>query len=78
MGKVKVAGFPHGHAPKAGGLKVGDILLSIEDTPIHNIEDVKIDLLYREKGEKVNVRIRRKRWLLGDKEIIIEVTLSGS
>jgi uncharacterized iron-regulated protein len=77
-GKVIVAGFPHGHIPRAGGLKVGDIILSFEDTPIHSIEDVKIDLLYREKGEKIKVRIRRKRWLLGDKETILEVMLSGS
>jgi C-terminal processing protease CtpA/Prc len=55
-------------------MKVGDTLLAIDHTPIRTIDDVKIDLLARKKGEKVRVRVLRKG-LLGSKEMDFDVVL---
>jgi S1-C subfamily serine protease len=42
------------------GIKVGDIILALGGTPIQTVDDVKIALLSRKKGETINVRVRRK------------------
>jgi len=73
-GKVEIAGFPQESASEKAGMKVGDTLLAIDHTPIHTIDDVKIDLLARKKGEKVRVRILRKG-LLGSREVNFDVVL---
>jgi aminopeptidase N len=72
--KVKIAGFPSGSNSEKAGMKVGDMILSIDHTPIRDIDDVKIDLLFRKKGEKVKVRILRKGFF-GSQEIDFEVVL---
>jgi hypothetical protein len=73
-GKVEIAGFPQESASEKAGMKVGDTLLAIDHTPIRTIDDVKIDLLARKKGEKVRVRVLRKG-LLGSKEMDFDVVL---
>lgn len=73
-GNVEIAGFPPESNSEKAGMNVGDIILSIDHTPIHEIDDVKIDLLFRKKGEKVQVRILRKG-LFGSQKINFEVTL---
>jgi len=73
-GKVEIAGFPQNSLSEKAGMKVGDIIVTIDRTPIHTIDDVKIDLLARKKGEKVKVRALRKG-LLGSKEMDFDVVL---
>jgi len=73
-GKVEIAGFPSGSNSEKAGMKVGDRILSINQTPVREIDDVKIDLLFKKKGEKVKVRIMRKGFL-GSQEIDFEVVL---
>jgi aminopeptidase N len=73
-GKVEIAGFPQGSVSEKTGMKVGDIILAIDHTRIHTIDDVKINLLTRKKGEKVKVRVLRKG-LLGSSEMEFEVVL---
>ena len=73
-GKVEVAGFHPGSNSEKAGMRVGDIILSIDHTPIHEIDDVKIDLLSRKKGEKVNVRVLRKGFF-GSQKMNFEVVL---
>jgi C-terminal processing protease CtpA/Prc len=55
-------------------MKIGDIILAVDHTPIRTIDDVKIDLLARKKGEKVRVRVLRKG-LLGSREMNFDVVL---
>lgn len=74
-GKVKIVGFPQGSVSEKAGMKVGDIILSINHTPIDSIDDVKIELLFRKKRERVMVKILRKTFLRGNKEMVFEVTL---
>ena len=73
-GKVEIAGFPSGSNSEKAGMKVGDMILSIDHTPVRDIDDVKIDLLFRNKGENVKVRILRKGFF-GSQEIDFEVVL---
>ncbi len=73
-GKVGIAGFPHESNSEKAGMRAGDIILSIDRTPIHAIDDVKIDLLSRKKGEKVKVEILRKG-LFGSQKLNFEVVL---
>jgi uncharacterized iron-regulated protein len=74
-GKTEIAGFGHGSNSKKAGLKVGDVLLSINHTPVSDVDDLKIDLLFRSKGEKVKVRILRKGLFGVQKEMDFEVLL---
>jgi aminopeptidase N len=73
-GKVEIMGFPHGSHSEKAGMKVGDIILSIDHTPVRDIDDLKIDLLFRKRGEKVKVRILRKG-LFGSQKFDLEVAL---
>ena len=73
-GKVQITGFPSGSNSEKAGMKVGDMILSIDHTPVRDIDDVKIDLLFKKKGEKAKVRILRKG-LFGSQEIDFEVVL---
>jgi uncharacterized iron-regulated protein len=73
-GKVEIAGFPPESNSEKAGIKVGDRILSIDHTPVRDIDDVKIDLLFRSKGEKAKVRILRKGFF-GSQEIDFEVVL---
>jgi S1-C subfamily serine protease len=74
-GKVKVTGFPENSASKLAGIKPGDILLTIDQKTIHTVDDVHIDLLSRNKGDKVSVRVRRQAIFGFTREIDFELVL---
>jgi len=73
-GKVEVAGFHPGSNSEKSGMRVADIILSIDHTPIHEIDDVRIDLLSRKRVEKVKVRVLRKAFF-GSQKMDFEVVL---
>ena len=74
-GKAEIAGFPEGSVSEKAGMKAGDIIRSIGSTAVGSVEDVKIDLLFRKKGEVVRVVVLRKTLLEGDQEMNFEVAL---
>jgi uncharacterized iron-regulated protein len=57
---LEIAGFPHGSVSEEAGLKEGDIIMALDDQPISSLEDVKIQLFYRKKGDPVTVTVLRK------------------
>ncbi|MEC4686260.1 MAG: ChaN family lipoprotein [Nitrospirota bacterium] len=61
-----------GVADKAG-LKEGDIIIAIDDKIVGDIPDVKIALLDRRPGDKVKIKVKRKRFLFGMKEMVFDV-----
>lgn len=65
---------PHGVAKKSG-LKEKSIILALDDKPIDNIEELKIILFFKKKGDKVKVKLKRVRKFWPDSELDIEVTL---
>ncbi len=73
-GKVEISGFPHESNSEKAGMRVGDVIQSIDHTSIHGIDDLKIDLLSRKTGEKVKVGILRKG-LFGSQKMNFEVVL---
>ncbi len=74
IGRVEITGFPRNSVSQKAGMRQGDILLAIGGSPVHTVDDVKIDLLYRKRGEKVNVTVLRNA-LLGGGERHFEITL---
>ena len=73
-GQVRIAGFPENSISQKAGLKEGDIILSIGDTLISSIDDVKIYLLEKHNGEKITVKILRGVGLTA-KDMQFEITL---
>jgi uncharacterized iron-regulated protein len=74
-GRVEITGFPKGSVSEKAGMKVGDILAAIDQTPIKAIEDLKIELLSKKMGERVVVKILRKGFFNARQEIRFEVVL---
>ncbi len=72
-GRVFIDGFAHESAAEKAGLKTGDIILSIDNAPIHSVEDVRLELLFKKKGEKVDIRILRPDSVSGEREMRFEV-----
>ena len=73
-GKVEITSFHPGSNSEKVGMRPGDIILSIDHAPVQSIDDIKIDLLNRKRGEKVKIRVLRKG-LLGSRKIDFDVAL---
>jgi uncharacterized iron-regulated protein len=74
-GKVVVDKLsPHGMAGKSG-IKKGDIILALDGKPTATIEELKIILFFKKKGEKVIAKLKRVRRFWPDSELEIEVPL---
>jgi len=74
-GTVSINGFSPESISEKAGLMTDDVILSLDGEKIETIEDIKIYLLYKKKGDTVNVKVRRKRFLFGDKEMEFTATL---
>ncbi|VAX34133.1 hypothetical protein MNBD_NITROSPIRAE03-866 [hydrothermal vent metagenome] len=61
-----------GVADKAG-LKEGDIITAVGAKVVSDISDIKIALLDRKPGDKVKIKVKRRRFLLGMKEMVFDV-----
>lgn len=68
QGKLTITDFPRGSISEKAGLKEGDVILSIDNVPVKTIDDVRIELLYKKKGDLLKVKVLRKVFLFGDKE----------
>ncbi|MCX5717883.1 MAG: ChaN family lipoprotein, partial [Nitrospirae bacterium] len=75
QGRVIIEGFPENSVSEKAGLKAGDVILSLDSEPIGSVEDMKIHLFYKKKGDTVKVRVLRKRFILGDVKIEFDITL---
>ena len=74
-GTVIIEGFSENSVSEKAGLKAGDMILSIDSELIDRVEDMKIHLFYKKKGDTVKVKVLRKRFIIGDVEIKFDVTL---
>lgn len=74
-GAVVINDFlPDSLALKAG-LRVGDIITTVNGRKIEAVSDIKIALFDKEPGQTVSVEVIRKRFLLGDRKIEFAVNL---
>ena len=66
-------------APKGAAEKVGiqkdDIVLRLDDEPISTIEEVKIIMLSKNKGDKIKLEIQRPRTFFSDAMLTFEIEL---
>lgn len=74
-GKIVISGFPPDSLSERAGIREGDVLLSIDDAPVGGVDDIKIFLLYKKKGDTVRVKVSRKRFFFGPQELEFPVTL---
>ncbi len=75
--RMRIVGIsPHGKAGKAG-LEKGDIILAIDGSPVHSMDDLKIGLMGKKPGDHVRLTILRTRSLLPDETMDISVELSS-
>lgn len=72
---VVVKKVMQGSPVEKAGFREGDIITSIDGNPIGDIADLKIILLEKKHGDTINVKINRKRFLWGTKEIRLDVSL---
>ncbi len=74
---LRVVGLEPGTHAEAAGLQEGDRLLAIDDQPITDLTDVRIALLERRIGELLAITIRRTGPDEQQREIELQVELSG-
>lgn len=65
---------PESAAEKAG-IRKNDAIISLDGEKMEAVEDLKIHLLSKKKGDTLVLRVLRKRFLFGPKEIDLSVTL---
>jgi len=75
QGVVSVLGFGKDSVAQRSGMQTGDIIVSLDSDQIHSVEDLKLALQYKKHEQTVKVLVKRKRFLLRDKEMEIEVKL---
>ena len=73
--KVSIADLPQGSVSKKAGMHVGDRVISLDNVPVQGVDDMKIALFYKKSGETVTVKVVRKQFLLGEREMEFIVNL---
>lgn len=73
--KVVVTSLPENSVSKKAGIKVGDTILSFDETKVESVEDLKLELFFKKKNDVVKVKVLRNRFLLGKKEMEFSVRL---
>jgi len=73
--RLSIVDFQEGSVAKQAGLRAGDAIISVDGSAISTVEDLKLMLFYKKKGDALAVKIMRKRFLLGEKEMEFVVTL---
>lgn len=64
-----------GSIAKSVGLKKGDILLSLNDWKIEDIDDVNIFMFDKKRGESITIKVLRKKFLVGYREVVLNGTI---
>ncbi len=64
--------IPHTPAWKVG-LKAGYLILAFDGKPIHNIYDLRLDLLFKHEGDTAIVKVKKIRTILPDEIFNIKV-----
>ncbi|NTW59948.1 MAG: PDZ domain-containing protein [Nitrospirae bacterium] len=67
--------FVNDSPAKAAGIRADDVLVSLDGMTVQTINDVRVALFYKDKGDIMKIKVIRKRFLLGEKEMEFEVKL---
>ena len=71
--RVIIESFSEGSVSEKAGLQKGDIILSIDETPVQCFEDVRLEMVFKTKGDPVQVKIQRKSSSGEEKEMVFTV-----
>ena len=71
--QVVIQGFSPDSAAEKAGMQKGDVILSLDQTPIHTVDEARLEILFKKRGEPVKVRIVRKEPQGGEKEMEFQV-----
>ncbi len=74
-GKVVIMDFVNDSPARKAGLRSGDAVIAVDGTPVTALKDVKLALYFKQPGDKMLVTVERKRFLLGEKVMTVEVQL---
>jgi uncharacterized iron-regulated protein len=74
-GRLRFTGFVKDSPAKTAGLRTGDVLVSLDGAEVKALQDVKLALFYKKKGDIIRVGVVRKRFLLGERELVLDVKL---
>ena len=75
-GRIKIVDFLHGSVLKMGGMKKDDIILSLDGTKVESVDDIRIFLLYKKRGDEIIIKALRERFLFGTSEMEFKVRLN--
>jgi len=73
--QVSITDLPEGSVSKKAGIKVGDIVVSLDNALIRSVDDIRIALFFKKSEDMVRIKVVRKRFLPGYAEIEFDVTL---
>jgi len=74
-GKLLINDFVPESPARAAGLRSGDEIVSLDGVPVASLQDIKLALFYKDKGDRMKIKVVRKRFLLGEKTMEFEVKL---
>jgi uncharacterized iron-regulated protein len=72
---VVIEDFSLDSAAATAGMKVGDVLVLVDDSKIETVDDVRIALYEKKPYESVHIKVKRKRLLFGEQELEFNVPL---
>ncbi|MBU4263228.1 MAG: ChaN family lipoprotein [Proteobacteria bacterium] len=70
-----IEGYSPNSGAKEAGMKQGDVIQTMDGHEVHTVDDIKINLLYKEHGSKIKVKARRPVFLLPDALLDFDVQL---
>ncbi len=74
-GAVVVEDFPPDSPARKAGIEKGDLIQSVGGWKTGSVSDVKVALFDREPGQSVSVKVLRKTFLFGSRELEVQVPL---
>ncbi len=75
QGRVLVSAFMPESVSEQAGVREDDVIIEVDGEKIGAIDDIKIALLDRKKGDLLHVRVMRKRFLFGEQAYDFDVRL---
>jgi len=74
-GKVSIAGFTEESVAKKAGLQEGDVIVAVDGKHVRGLQDLKLALFFKQKGEIIKVSVIRSDVTIGTYEKEFEVKL---
>ncbi len=72
---MRITAFGEHSVAQKAGLETDDIIVALDGEKVSGIEDMQIFLFYKKRGDTIAVTVLRKRFLFGERELRVEVTL---